>query len=219
MSINQAQNLKPQNWLSPLVAPITIDFKNNSFDFIRLFLALLVVVSHASYYYGTEFMFLITDFDRFNGKGQLHLGTLAVYGFFVVSGFLITASFCRTQFWWEFVYKRCIRIFPAFWVSLVIIGLGFAPFWVWGRTGALDNYIGLYGKETWLFLTQNLTTDMIHPKIVGLEKNDVNGPYWTLILEFRAYLMTVLIGFLGFFSKKYLSLLFFLQFNFFLVSG
>lgn len=64
--------------------------------------------------------------------GQVDLGLLAVFGFFGLSGFLITASALRLSFT-RFLWHRALRIYPAFWVALALTALVVAPLVWWTR--------------------------------------------------------------------------------------
>ena len=78
-------------------AMIGADFslRNNSLNFLRLVLAVAVVFSHSITigYYGGETIY-----------GKTTLGTVAVYGFIGLSGFLIAGSASRNgvgRFLWQ----------------------------------------------------------------------------------------------------------------------
>jgi peptidoglycan/LPS O-acetylase OafA/YrhL len=62
--------------------------RHNSLNALRLALATLVVVSHA---------WPLTGLEPEPGFGGANLGTWAVFGFFAISGFLITRSRLRTR--------------------------------------------------------------------------------------------------------------------------
>ena len=70
------------------------DQYENNLDFIRLFLAVLVIFSH-SYPLGTGSE--LAEPINILTKGQVTGGHLAVDLFFIISGFLITASFERSK--------------------------------------------------------------------------------------------------------------------------
>jgi peptidoglycan/LPS O-acetylase OafA/YrhL len=92
-------------------------------------LASSVIVSHAYVLSGQpEREFVL----RFSG-GQQGLGGMAVAGFFVVSGFLVTAS-VRTASPARYAWRRFIRVFPGYWVCLVVTAFVFAPLaWLYER--------------------------------------------------------------------------------------
>ena len=55
------------------------------------------------------------------------MGGVAVAGFFFFSGFLITKSRQGRSTIWRFFWRRCLRIFPAFWAALILTVLVMAP--------------------------------------------------------------------------------------------
>lgn len=59
----------------------------NNFDFISFFAATMVIISHAFLLsYGDENLEIV----NFLTQGQMNAGSLGVYIFFIISGFLIT---------------------------------------------------------------------------------------------------------------------------------
>lgn len=80
----------------------------NNFDLIRLFAALQVAVTH-----GDRF---ILDWGGVLSPALEFLPGVPV--FFLISGFLIAASYERTSTIRSFARKRALRIFPALWACL-----------------------------------------------------------------------------------------------------
>lgn len=93
---------------SPGGARRGVDLRDNSFDALRLLLAALVIVSHS---------FPISGLAAEPRLGDIKLGTLAVAGFFSVSGYLVTGSRLRTGLR-SFAWRRFLRIYPGYWVCL-----------------------------------------------------------------------------------------------------
>src|SRR5271154_5317973 len=91
------------------------DNRSNNFNFLRLLFAIFVVYSHSFVLVANKQRDYL-DFTR----GQTYLGEIAVDGFFIISGYLITMSWCRNERFWEFLKKRCLRIYPAFLVSCML---------------------------------------------------------------------------------------------------
>src|SRR4051812_27001825 len=80
-----------------------------SFDLMRLAAALLVVVSHT---------FPLTGRPPLRIWGVEDLGALGVSIFFVISGYLVSASYVRDPK--SYLVKRLLRIEPGLIASLVV---------------------------------------------------------------------------------------------------
>ena len=87
-------------------------FQNN-FDFLRLFAALAVILSHSYALLGlkTNPIALLTGINGLFGGGAL--GTIGVSIFFVISGYLITKSWERDPHPSKYFKKRILWIFPG----------------------------------------------------------------------------------------------------------
>ena len=85
------------------------DPRSNALNLIRLCLAALVIVSHA---------IPIGGLGDEPHLGDSSLGLLAVGGFFVISGYLITQSRASMGFF-PYLWRRALRILPAYWVVLI----------------------------------------------------------------------------------------------------
>lgn len=151
--------------------------RDNAMNFLRLLLATAVIVSHS---------LPITGSDDPTGHGIHELGTWAVHGFFIASGYLIAMSRMRTGLA-PFMWRRFIRIFPAFWVSLALVAFVIAPVTallageqiVWrSALGYVFRNAGL-----WVFQSEvaDTLTDLPLPHVW-------QGTLWTLAFEFVAYL-------------------------------
>lgn len=98
------------------------DPRRNAFGFLRLALAVLVILSHSFPLgsFGSEPLVALT-------QGRHTIGLLAVAMFFVLSGFLITRSAARSASVARFLWHRFLRIFPGYWVCLIVCAFVFAP--------------------------------------------------------------------------------------------
>lgn len=95
--------------------------RENGFGALRLLLALAVVAGHA----------VPLGFGGGNPgtgvtRGQSDLGTLAVCGFFVISGMLVTRSAVRLPVG-RFLWHRALRLLPGLWCCLLVTALVAAP--------------------------------------------------------------------------------------------
>ena len=168
----------------------------NNLNFIRLFAAILVVLSHAfNISYGKadwknhEFLARITD-------GNLSLGKLAVFCFFILSGYLITASYVKSKNNAEFFLKRVVRIYPGFLFVLCVTVFLITP--IYSENTLWQNYLS---KENYLYIFHNLSFLINNDQIPGLFENNplpglVNGSLWSLKHEMYCYLTVPLCVFL-----------------------
>ncbi|ORX02188.1 hypothetical protein AWC29_20250 [Mycobacterium triplex] len=126
---------------------------------------------------------------------QVATGRFPVDIFFVLSGFLIAASFERTADWRVYAWHRFLRIYPAYWVCIAVTGFVLAP--IFG-SGVDPTYVGFNAP---------LITGIIDT-IPGMFTNNpypsVNGALWTLPWELRAYLLLGVLGVLGAFKRGWL---------------
>ncbi|TPG16050.1 acyltransferase family protein [Pedococcus bigeumensis] len=97
-----------------------LDLRHNSLNAIRLLLATLVMVSHA---------FPISGLAPEPHLGDIKLGTLAVGGFFTISGYLISHSRLNSSLI-SYAWRRFLRIFPGYWVALAFTA--FVAAWLGG---------------------------------------------------------------------------------------
>jgi len=166
----------------------SFDFRHNAIGFLRLAFAALVVLSHAYPLggFGTD------PLDRWSG-GHEDLGNLAVAGFFVLSGFLITRSAERARTFGRFLWHRFLRIFPAFWTCLLVTVVVFAPVVALLEGRPLAHYGGDVDSPL-RYAVANADLTMRQYGIAGLLRavpypRAFDGSLWTLRFEFGCYLV------------------------------
>jgi len=178
------------------------DPRNNAIGFLRTFLALLVILTHSFHLGG-----LGVDWVLRFGQDQETIGGIAVKGFFVLSGFLITASYVRSPSVWRYMWQRFLRIMPGFWVALLVVALGFAPLMYRLQNGTLDGFTLLNEGGSVDYIRSNFFLEIKQYEVAGLTArlpwpNAFNGSLWTLIYEAKAYLMVAVIGVFGLFKGR-----------------
>jgi peptidoglycan/LPS O-acetylase OafA/YrhL len=186
--------MKPHPDTQPSMTLATgLSGRRNAFGFLRFSLASLVLFDH---------MWLLGGYGedptwKWTG-GQDSSGGIAVAGFFAISGYLITKSAFRTDVV-QFMWHRVLRILPAFWLLILVTAFIVGPALWWHAHGGLGGYFarvpgGPFGyiKADW---DLNLTQYGIHDLLTGTpygqaSKSSVfNGSLWTLIYEWRCYLV------------------------------
>jgi peptidoglycan/LPS O-acetylase OafA/YrhL len=166
------------------------DPRSNAFDVLRLVLAGTVVVTHA--------MQLALGWQPTIGRTEV--GALAVDGFFVLSGFLITASWLRLRSPGRFAWHRALRILPGFWVCLLVTAAVVAPLLAVLGGGSAGAVLTGPGSAT-TYVLHNAGLFMAQFGIAGLPASTpdevVNGSLWTLFYEALCYAAVAGLGVLG----------------------
>jgi peptidoglycan/LPS O-acetylase OafA/YrhL len=174
----------------------SFDPRSNSFNLIRLVLALLVIFSHS---------IILGGFGSETIWGHTSLGAIAVDGFFALSGFLIAASACRNSFS-RFLWQRFLRIFPAFWACLVFTAVIAGPIhWL-----ARQKPFGSYWTANDGPFDYVLANSLLRISAYGIAGTPTgvpvpgvwNGSLWTLFYEFMCYLMVAVLAIVGFLRRR-----------------
>lgn len=165
--------------------------RRNNFDTLRIIAAISVLVSHS--------------FPLALGKGwpqplhalsreQTDLGSFAVLVFFAISGYLITQSFDRTPRPGRFLKARCLRIFPALFVTAAAAALILGPV---VTSLPPSSY---FARRDWIsYVLGNSLLVHMHYALPGVFENNpypsaVNGSIWTLQYEFLMYFVVLGLG-------------------------
>jgi peptidoglycan/LPS O-acetylase OafA/YrhL len=174
------------------VAEATTDPRANNFDALRLAAASSVLFSHS---------FLIAEgsearepFGWLTGN-QCILGLVGVFVFFVISGYLVTESWCRTPAPGRFVLRRGLLIYPALAVNAVVCALLLGPIVTslpWSGYFA-DRGVGRFIAHVLMLDPGPLQLPhvLFADNSVGLL---INGSLWTLRYEVMMYVMVLLLG-------------------------
>ncbi|MBS3180136.1 acyltransferase [Pseudoclavibacter sp. Marseille-Q4354] len=162
--------------------------RDNALNFVRLVLASAVIFGHA------------WPIGGFSSSAFSWLGEWAVCGFFAISGYLIAGSRMRLPLG-TFLVHRTLRIYPAFWVCLVVVALVLAPL---STLLTRESYVFSSGlsyiwKNFSLFVTQyGIQETLMSVPFPGTW----NAPLWTLKYEFAAYLAAGLVLTVPFARRK-----------------
>lgn len=171
--------------------------RQNNFGAIRLFLATRVLWFH---------VFLVSNgaeaaiplLNDLVSKGGIR--NLSVHCFFMISGYLVTASYQRSRDAADFMRKRLFRIVPPYLVAYVLslavaVAFGGATFgWDDLRRAVLHA----------LVLDQPVLFDAYR----GLDITAPNTPMWTIAYEFRCYLVILALGLAGLLERRFVMGLF-----------
>jgi peptidoglycan/LPS O-acetylase OafA/YrhL len=145
------------------------EFKVNNFDLLRFLAATEVIIDH----YFQHLNIPITK----RGLEILYLFP-GVPVFFVISGYLISASYERNTRFSDYIKNRILRIFPGLWgcifLTIILISL----------TG-----VSFFRKETLLWLPGQLLGFIYTPHFLfNYGFGSYNGSLWTIPIELQFYL-------------------------------
>lgn len=186
--------------------------RENSFTFLRLVFSLTVVFSHCFPIGG----FGVDPLMRVTG-GQAQLGFVAVLCFFIVSGFLITASAVRQPSLWRFGLNRCARILPGYWTAQMLVALVLVPVIIgllhpgemsyWARLSAGPNSpLSFLARNAGFHLRQYFIGDVFAHQPAGAA---VNGAMWSLGPEVMCYLGLALLALTRLLRRRWFAVLLF----------
>jgi peptidoglycan/LPS O-acetylase OafA/YrhL len=173
-----------------------LDLRHNSLNAIRLLLATLVIVSHA---------FPISGLGPEPQLGDIKLGTVAVGGFFTISGYLISHSRLGSNLV-SYAWRRFLRIFPGYWVALAFTA--FVAAWVGGlaRSGwSVGNATSFVVSSADMFGGSALDDrTLAGAPLTG----SWNGSLWTLRYEVLCYVgVGIVLGVAALWKQRWLTVL------------
>lgn len=168
--------------------------RENNFDFLRFFAAALVLFAHCYPLVGRKMDEPLTVLTGYEKGGGIAVGI-----FFVISGYLITASYLNSRSPGSFLLKRALRIFPALIVAVLLSTFVLGPL---VTTRSLDGYLS--SPLTWDYLKNiALITTYELPGVFSYNvyPDVVNGSLWTLPLEVLMYMGVMALGLVGFLRR------------------
>lgn len=168
----------------------------NNYDFLRFALATSVVFGHGFHAVNRTGKF----YEPLLGptRGQEQLGHLAVFGFFTISGWLVTASWERSSGFVDFLRKRSLRIYPGFILCYLVCLFLVAP------TSGLS----------WAEYTAQFNGGRFLAKMLLLRgfggyyafpfngQHMLNTSLWSIPIEFGCYLMVAAFAIFGAFRRR-----------------
>ncbi len=162
--------------------------RNNNLNVLRAGAASLVLLSHCwPLSQGSH-----ADEPAMRWLG-VEMGSMAVWVFFALSGFLVAASQQRRPSLVSFAGARARRILPGLIVMLLLLVFVYGP--VFTRL-PLTQY--LQHRHTWSYLVFNATLYKLRWGLPGVfDDIALNGSLWTLPIEVRCYALLAILGWTG----------------------
>lgn len=167
------------------------DPKNNSFTVLSLLLSLMIIYYHCYYlFYGP----LTSKFDIFSCifEGE-NTGSIVVYSFAIISGFMITASIKNSKNIRSYLAKRIKRIIPGYALVLIISALVLAP--IISPVSFKDYYLTPSNYISYIFDNLLLIKNSVYGIANIFTSNAypvaINGSIWYIKHQFFCYLYII----------------------------
>ena len=173
--------------------------RRNNFTALRIAFAWSVLFGHS---------FAISGYPQLNPlkavfEGSIWIGAIAVNGFFVISGFLVTASL-RKRGPIDYGLSRCLRIYPALLVCVLV-----SVFLLGTALTTLPTPTYLTEADTRSYLWNATALFVMQSDLPGVfdthPRQAMNGSLWTLTVEVACYLLLALAGLLGLLRSRALA--------------
>lgn len=169
--------------------PSSISHQNN-LDFLRLFFALSVLVTHSYALTGIAENDLLSQFSH----DQARFSHTGVQGFLIISGFLISKSLVRSTSFSNYYFKRALRVFPGLFITvcLTVILCSFLstkPFLTYFTHYSTRDYIIYNSLLKIQYGLDGIFVNNPYPKAV-------NGSLWTIPYEVFFYILLSLCYFI-----------------------
>lgn len=153
--------------------------KENNFNAIRLLAAVLVIYSHHfALYYGAG---IHLDPLAMISNSKLSFGALAVNIFFVISGFLIAASFLNNSLL-RFIFMIFLTIICFYFL------FSHENFMAYINRNDVLSYL----KNIFILLGLNVVIDGVFTN--NVYPSTINGSLWTLPWELRMYILLTIVA-------------------------
>lgn len=170
---------------------------SDNFLLLRFLAAAAVIYGHAPNISGNgpQDLFLRLNWGRYSGQ-------IAVDLFFVISGFLVSASWLRREHLLDFLRARALRIVPAYAACILACAFLIGPMFT-----VLPWHEYFFSPQTWDYALANLH---FGPRLVwrlpGVFAEHpvavVNGSIWTLPVEVLMYACVALLGIAGILARR-----------------
>lgn len=170
---------------------------SDNFLLLRFLAAAAVIYGHSPSINGSgpQDLFLRLNWGRYSGQ-------IAVDLFFVISGFLVSASWLRREHLFDFLRARALRIVPAYAVCVLACAFAIGPIFT---TLPLRRYFS--NAQAWDYALTNLH---FGPRLAWLlpgvfadhPVSIVNGSIWTLPIEVLMYVCAALLGVVGILARR-----------------
>lgn len=176
-----------------------LERSRNNFDLLRLFAALLVLFSHSYDLWNMR----AREPLRWLISGRHLFSTFGLIFFFAMSGFLVTHSLLHSSTTKEYLFKRFLRIWPAYTVCNIVCVLTVGLFFT-----TLPAMQFLLHPQTIAYVAKNALLINATMSLPGVFNGaSVNASIWTIPLETKLYVILMVLYLVGIFKHKFVLVL------------
>lgn len=180
-----------------------LNLRQNNFTLMRLLAAFAVLYGHSYVLSGGLKIGEDPISNMLIPRWGESLPSISVDMFFVISGFLICASYVQRRNFWVFVEARLLRILPGLTVALIfciLIGacVTSEPVVAYFKSPATVGYL-----KTNMFLVGGIQFELPGVFTANPFPGSVNGSLWTLPIEVRMYFWVAVLGALSLLWRAY----------------
>jgi peptidoglycan/LPS O-acetylase OafA/YrhL len=117
-------------------------------------------------------VFFHLTIGREESKYGFKLGVTGVDLFFIISGFVILLTLEKTNNWKDFIVSRFSRLYPTYWFCVTF-----------------TTFLVIFAPKSNISILQYLANMTMFQRYLG--QPDIDGPYWTMIVEMLFYLFMI----------------------------
>jgi peptidoglycan/LPS O-acetylase OafA/YrhL len=163
--------------------------QNNNFDFLRVFAALCITLTHSFNLLG---LFSLEPLMKFT-KNKIDFSFIGLCIFFSVSGFLIAKSADKSNTFLHYVWKRFLRIQPLLILVCLLTVFVVGPIFTTLSTTNYFNNLAVYSYFRNIMPIFGIQFVLPGVFNTNIGEAGINGSMWTLVVEERLYLLISLI--------------------------
>ena len=176
---------------------------HNNFNFLRIFAAVLVGVTHSYAITGH----VLSEPARQLSNGYFYLSTIGLYIFFFTSGYLVSQSAATSKSSLIFLQKRVLRIYPALIIAVLLSVFIAGPLLT---AFSLKQYFTDVDTWKYLWTASGLRIRFRLPGVFeqpGFIMAGFNGSLWSIQLELILYGLLFILTLTGLVKKRKLLLI------------
>jgi len=180
-----------------------VKWRANNLSAVRLLLSVAVIFSHSFPLALGAAMQRLDPMWRLTN--QFSFGSLAVDGFFCISGLLITASWLRSANVGDYFLSRILRIYPGYICAMLFcVAILLVEFPDYRKLAGGSEWLQSFSADVFLLSAETISGAQVFP--ANPFPWNANGSLWTIQNEYFCYILVAIVGVLGGYRRKWVVL-------------